>query len=407
MTRKPLILGASALLLALPLLAVPAVAGGFVVNDVAEAKAETTVKTVEIKGARTATNTGSPNYHGVYIPTDLLAKNATYSGSYYDVSGAVHDVDVYNQGEAPGVDGYHLIQVRVNPMIDKTILKKETVFTNKADATDTFFFDKDYLITFKADWQAPTVVEYTGPIVKSLECVGANASQSKPSFSKYRIYVTLSVTTYGHSYSGKIYDVSGNEYDVSFKNEGSEVYGESGTKYHMLDCALANWSDNIVIKKDTIFIDTVDMTAGVSFDKDYLIAYEGEGVAPSVVEYTTSAEVDYFVKTYMHPEIEATDTGTGKCLGADGYYAKAKAAYQKLSADAKNLFDTDSNYAAYKARYDAWASFNEGIDTGSKSAFGRKTKEESYVIPVIASLSLAVGVSVAAMLFLRKKRNNQ
>ncbi len=404
MTRKPLILGASALLLALPLLAVPAVASGSFTNDVVEAKAETAVKSVEIKSGRRSTNSESPSYHQLLVPTGLVTYGARYSGSYYDVSNVAHEVEIWNSGT---VDGNHLLYAYVDSMPDKMIFKKETVFTNNADATDAFSFDKDYLITFVQNWQPATVAEYTGPIVKSLECVGADQKRSKPSTSKYRIYVTLSVTTYGHSYSGKIYDVSGNEYDVSLKNEGSEVYGGGDTKYHMLDCALANWSNNIVIKKESVFVDTADMTVGISFDKDYLIAYEGEGVEPSVVEYTTSAEADYFVKTYMHPEIEATDMGTGKCLGTDGYYAKAKAAYQKLSADAKNLFDTDSNYAAYKARYDAWASFNEGIDTGSKSALGRVAKEGDYVIPVIASLSLAVGVSVAAMLFLRKKRNNR
>lgn len=395
MTRKPLVLGASALLLALPLLAVPAVASNLIANDAVGVKAEATV-TVAIYGSENCSNDSGSSRYRIYVTLGATDYEKTYSGVYYDADGGEHNVTITNLGR-DSTGTYHKLNIPMSTMLPKIILKKDTVFTRTDDSTKTFSFDKDYMLTFGINYQPAIIQEYTGsPVsVATLSIsTGLNTGQAEKF---YRWRVSEQITAKARTYTGTIHDYLGNEYSAS-------IYTNEITMY---TCTISSWTDHLIIRKTDVFTQSDDSTFTFHFDKDYLITFVKNYAAPEIVEYTPSAEADYFVKTYMHPEIEATDPGTGKCLGTDGYYAKAKAAYQKLSADAKNLFDTDSTYAAYKARYDAWASFNEGIDTGSKSAFGRVAKEGDYTIPVIAALSLAVGVSVAAMLFLRKKRNNQ
>lgn len=395
MTRKPLVLGASALLLALPLLAVPAVASKLIANDAVGVKAEAAT-IVAIRGSENCSNDSSNSRYRIYVDIGAIHYGKTYSGVYYDADGGEHSATITNVGRN-STNEYHMLNIPMSTMLPKIILKKDTVFTCTDDSTETFSFDKDYMLTFGINYQPAIVQEYTGSPVSVATLSISSGLKTGQAEKFYRWSVSERITAQGRTYTGAIHDYLGNEYSAS-------IYTHEITTY---TCTISSWTDHLIIRKTDIFTQSDDSNFTFHFDKDYLLTFVKNYEAPAIVEYTASAEADYFVKTYMHPEIEATDMGTGKCLGTDGYYAKAKAAYQKLSADAKNLFDTDSNYAAYKARYDAWASFNEGIDTGSKSALGRMTKEGDCVIPVIASLSLAVGVSVAAMLFLRKKRSNR
>lgn len=416
MNRKTLLLSASALLLALPVVAAPSL--GFSEGNIIDVKAEAAAKIISIEGSGKCSNSASPNYFRILVPKETKYE-ATYSGTYFSTDGVSHSVEVKNQGTEQTEQKYHMLDVYVSPMIEKIILKSETIFTNNADSTDTFSFDKDYILTFNGDWALATISEYSGSTatVKTITAFDGNGKtinredEDKKSNSstgkKYRIYVTQSVTAYGDIYSGNVYDVSGKEYAVTLTNRGSSTL--DGTGRHKFDVQFSEWTNHFIIKKDTRFVKSNDETILLAFDDDYFVTFEGEQAIPALSTKTAvAAETDQFVADCMHSEdISKEDAGTGACKGDTGYYSTAKTAYASLSNAAKILFQNDSAYADMKARYDAWAVANgdSGTKSGLQAIFGGS--DSNYVIPTLAALALGVGASATILLFAKRKKKEK
>ena len=119
----------------------------------------------------------------------------------------------------------------------------------------------------------------------------------------------------------------------------------------------------------------------------------------SKVESVDVDAVDAFVNDFMHPEIETTDSGTGKC-SSEGWYLSAKEAYGKLSENQKKMFDTLDGYKDMKARFDAWAAV---ADTGT-GLFSISSSSNNNSMIVIVCMSLILIASVAGYTFYRKRR---
>ncbi|HAS55854.1 MAG TPA: hypothetical protein DCR94_01060 [Firmicutes bacterium] len=119
----------------------------------------------------------------------------------------------------------------------------------------------------------------------------------------------------------------------------------------------------------------------------------------SKVESADVDAVDAFVTNFMHPEIETTDSGTGKC-SSEGWYLSAKEAYGKLSENQKKMFDTLDGYKDMKARFDAWAAV---ADTGT-GLFSISSSSNNNSMIVIVCMSLILIASVAGYTFYRKRR---
>lgn len=112
-----------------------------------------------------------------------------------------------------------------------------------------------------------------------------------------------------------------------------------------------------------------------------------------------------------------TGEGSGACV-TENYYATAKAALSKLTAEERLSFqnDTDRKYSAALARYLAWASAAgdltpfDGMPTfESKSAnyFGEKETASSSS-SAIAAIACGLGlVSAASLLLLRRKKQDR
>ncbi len=130
------------------------------------------------------------------------------------------------------------------------------------------------------------------------------------------------------------------------------------------------------------------------------------------VEAPTDAEVvAKFVEDYMHMDdydSSLSGVGTNACLGADGYYVKARTALLSLTAEQIELFRTDEQFASAKARYEAWAKINgdaspyEGTFTASAAA--RINNDDHAEYWIVAGISVAAIAGAAAMFFLRKKK---
>lgn len=106
---------------------------------------------------------------------------------------------------------------------------------------------------------------------------------------------------------------------------------------------------------------------------DFLITLPSNFISSGskgTIEYNENdaEKVTTFVTNYMHMTDVSTDdvSDTGACKGEEGYYAKAKAAYQQLLPSQRELFSTDATYADAWARFQAWAYANgDVIESGS------------------------------------------
>lgn len=117
------------------------------------------------------------------------------------------------------------------------------------------------------------------------------------------------------------------------------------------------------------------------------------------VESADVDAVDAFVTNFMHPEVEKTDVGTGKC-SSEGWYLAAKEAYGKLSEDQQKMFDTLSGYKDMKARYNAWAAVAE---TGS-GLFSISSASNNNSMIAIVCMSLILVASLAGFAIYRKRK---
>ena len=123
-------------------------------------------------------------------------------------------------------------------------------------------------------------------------------------------------------------------------------------------------------------------------------------------------ELNAFGDTYMHPEIEESDIGTGLCA-SEGWYATAKAAFMGMDEYKRAvMYDYPEHYGWVLTRLAAWARANGDSLQGWNIVDGahRITPAQQNVainisiIVVCASISLVAGV---AILLTIKKRKHQ
>lgn len=415
MNRKTLLLSASALLLALPVIAAP-VANSFAGGDVINVKAEAGT-TISINSCPKAyDNSGNDNAVGPFYRFSISANltNNTYTGSVFDSDLNSYAVNFVKTGDCQ----YDIRFQTASEYLKKLIIKKDVSFVATSDSTDTFTFDKDYLVTYGSNWGAATVAEYSGTTEtiktitafdgngKTINNEAADKALNSSSSMRYLVYVTQSVTAYNDVYSGSVCDIAGKEYSVVLTNLGSSTL--DGTGRHKLGVKFTEWTNHFIISKDTRFVKSDDKNTILKFEDDYFVTFEGDGALPVLATKTAvKAEADQFVTDFMHPDIATTDNGSGLCAGETGYYAMAKTAYEALSKGAKILFQNDSSYAEMKARYAAWAAANG--DNGSKSGIRAVVSDDgaNYVIPTVAALALGLGASAALVLFAKRKKQEK
>lgn len=166
------------------------------------------------------------------------------------------------------------------------------------------------------------------------------------------------------------------------------------------------------------FLDNPNSSALVVGDKIEIVALRADfngniqvnALILNVIDDTKEV-LDKFVNDYLHPEIGYDDNSdTGACLGAEGYYAKAKVAFNNLTAKQRAAFVSDAAYANPYARLQAWARANgETFDASnslvSASNFNMPTFESnSYVI--IISLIGILSVSAISLIVINKRKKS-
>ena len=143
------------------------------------------------------------------------------------------------------------------------------------------------------------------------------------------------------------------------------------------------------------------------------------GAVPTFVVSTTNiasvpVEANTFMAKFMKLAAISTDTeGTGQCI-TGGWYASAKAAFNAMSADARELFLTDAAYADGAARLIKWAAANGEVinasnllvTASSNHFFINNSKQSSNIVLIVV---IAVAISSLAFMgfaFFSRKRKH-
>lgn len=182
---------------------------------------------------------------------------------------------------------------------------------------------------------------------------------------------------------------SGTAGDISLKLDGKEI----GT-------GELNASSDVIVKSSN---------AVAGFDLSVDISNIAKGVKIYSIEYvvldnlTAEQEVSTFVADFITPKAgEPAEGDTCKVK-----YGEAKSAYDRMSAEAKGLFDNDEAYASSKATYDYWAAHIDSAN-GTKALPSNlaKTKEANNNGALIATVAI-LGTASLGLIFACKKKHSK
>lgn len=177
--------------------------------------------------------------------------------------------------------------------------------------------------------------------------------------------------------------------DISLKLDGKEI----GT-------GKLNASSDVIVKSSN---------AVAGFDLSVDISNIAKGVKIYSIEYivldnlTAEQEVSTFVADFITPKAgEPAEGDTCKVK-----YGEAKSAYDRMSAEAKGLFDNDEAYASSKATYDYWAAHIDSAN-GTKALPSNlaKTKEANNNGALIATVAI-LGTASLGLIFACKKKHSK
>ena len=223
---------------------------------------------------------------------------------------------------------------------------------------------------------------------------------------------------YGRSfncdYTDDTYTTYTPEYEISHPNSGKDynmvtnVKLYSGSSYQFR----VEFSEELLTDFGitTVQLDIRDGSAWMTDD----------GVVRVNVSLAEKYELDAFVDYGLHmADIPTSDvSGTGACLGNNGYYINAKREYNALSAEDKTLFREEAEYADARARYEEWARINNdaapydgnnGIVTTIRNVLSLtyfSNKEMTKDAVVIISAIVAGIAAVTLVFFYIKKKSN-
>ena len=261
-----------------------------------------------------------------------------------------------------------------------------SISLNKANLT---FKDDKATLTFKDDlltnWSflsSGTTSFTKNPAYSQVGSKDQPAKQINLSGSFAKPYTVQSVAL-------KVGGFSGTAGDISLKLDGKEI----GTGE--LDAA----SDVIVKSSNAV----------AGFDLSVDISNIAKGVKIYSIEYivldnlTADQEVSTFVADFITPK--AGEPAKGDTCKVK--YGEAKSAYDRMSAEAKGLFDNDEAYASSKATYDYWAAHIDSAN-GTKALPSNlaKTKEANNNGALIATVAI-LGTASLGLIFACKKKHSK
>ena len=176
--------------------------------------------------------------------------------------------------------------------------------------------------------------------------------------------------------------------------------------------------------KYTFFIDVPDqlvtdlslgaLTFALRDGSDWMTSRDGNVV---IYRYSKQLHDDYLVvKAFVDEKLHMTDytENLGYCNDdSHHYYLTAKEALYALTDSQKELFVTHADFALAKARYEAWASFNNdanpydgNLSLPSPNTSLNKDQKNNSLIIVVAIISVTLACSTSIFIVIKKRRHN-
>ena len=123
---------------------------------------------------------------------------------------------------------------------------------------------------------------------------------------------------------------------------------------------------------------------------------------------------DWIYQTLHMRDIQQTDTSdSGACRGANGYYQKAKNAYQNYSASIKTKMSEDDLWNAAKTRFSNWATANGETATFNGTTLIVSARKSILLnastttnVALLVVLSLVAISGIGGFIFIYKKRKS-
>ena len=230
------------------------------------------------------------------------------------------------------------------------------------------------------------------------------------------------------------------EYDTTLRSECAMKI-EKGTTYNSYSFLLGDGTylstvnDNVLNKTDTkteasswtveqdgdnyaianVQYPTRTIRYNSSKGNERFATYAGTQKAVTLISVSYTDVVSDFSVNFMHPEISFDNNAdTGACRGEEGYYAKAKAAFNVMPEESRNYFLNNGTYENYRARLAAWAEANgEAFDSNdmlnpvspSISNLAIFNSNNNYLI-IVVTAAIAT-ISLAGVFFIIRKRKHQ
>lgn len=192
-------------------------------------------------------------------------------------------------------------------------------------------------------------------------------------------------------------------------------------KYHHADTDNdQNLSALGLFSKNVMAINLAYNGLSTSFVENDTISFEGSFAQPSgdrkLVFNADEVNVRYINKWYFEDKYEEAngfltymhmdENVNGQCVG---YYPVAKAAYNNLSSDSKEIFCNGTDFKDAYERLQKWAEYHgeivgaTGITSGANRVFSQTNKDENLIIVTVITLSVSV-VCVALFFALKSHK---
>ncbi len=232
-------------------------------------------------------------FYRLHLKLGTTAYNATYSGAVYDEYGIKYTITFFDRGSEDVTDGettnkYRIVDLQMaSVFIPKVYLSSDTVFKNVADEADCFSFEMNYCITHVKNWQPATIEEVDEVnMAATMEIDTSSALECSEEEKRYRLLVEDSIVQEGKTYTGLVYDIYDESYEVTLEAKGID----ETTSKRIVDLKLSVWKSPFIIKTTTLFAASDNPNFKFTMAKQYLVS-EGEGSKTSVQVYSGPVSV--------------------------------------------------------------------------------------------------------------------
>ena len=220
------------------------------------------------------------------------------------------------------------------------------------------------------------------------------------------------MTFRGLEYVSGTYTV-GSSNKITFNLDGNEVaYYSSKYLDDDVESDIKDKIDYIRANASDITVNLVGAHYYIFGNTNEFVVYEASQIVVVPNDATDKEIVQSFVDDYMHmTDYDASQTGTGTnaCLGADGYYMRAKKQLTILTDEQISLFQSDNDFNDAQARYEAWAAaygdltpYAPTVSFASPMLTIAETNNTTFIVIIVISM---ITTTTACILLKIKKKH--